>query len=203
MQITYVHIEVAVVLIVHCSQKFLTGGKPSFMNCWDSFPGNAQPGRFPDELAARNDQGSVPGMTSCAKSAYIAIHRPRAGGTRSEAPATGAGEETQQDLTQHHLPPTRAALRPCPQRAVTGPPLRAAGPATVDSGKLLTPRENGSRKLDLVPGDSGRGGLSVVLFPSFPLPSEGQRCPFQGQDRSPPNPEQLRTCAPRRPVPGV
>lgn len=162
MQITYVHIEVAVVLIVHCSQNFLTGGKPSFMNCWDSFPGNAQPSRFPDELAARNDQGSVPGMTSCAKSAYIAIHRPRAGGTRSEAPATGAGEETQQDLTQHHLPPTRAALRPCPQRAVTGPPLRAAGPATATSGLRKAPDTEREGQPQIRPGSWGlRPGRTV------------------------------------------
>lgn len=103
------------VFAAHCSQKSPAEGKLYFTNCRDSFPGNAQPGRFPDELAALSAQGSVPGMTSSAKSAYTAIHRPRAGGTRSGELATRAGEESRQDPTQHHLPPTSAALRPCPE----------------------------------------------------------------------------------------
>lgn len=114
-EVVAVLLKSELVFVVHCSHKSPAEGELYFTNCRDSFPGNAQPGRFPDELAALSAQGSVPGMTGRAKSAYTAIHRPRAGGTRRGELATRAGEESRQDPTQHHLPPTSAALRACPE----------------------------------------------------------------------------------------
>lgn len=39
------------------SQRFSAGGKLHLVNCEDSFPGNTQPGSFPEELAARSAGG--------------------------------------------------------------------------------------------------------------------------------------------------
>lgn len=64
------------VFVVHCSQKFPAEGKLYLMNCLDSFSGNAQLRRSPEELAALSVLGSVPRMTSSANSAYTAIQRP-------------------------------------------------------------------------------------------------------------------------------
>lgn len=134
-------------------------------------------------------------MTSRAKSAYTAIHWPRAGGTRSEAPATGGGEESAGSGTK---PPSSRPLSPqsLPHRAVTSPRLHLAG-------TLLTPKEKkGSRKLEPVLGARAGEDRPWVLLTSFPLRNPEQRCPSPGQDRSRQNPGRLRTCAPRRPAAG-
>lgn len=116
-------------------------------------------------------------MTSRAKSAYTAIHWPQVVGTRSEAPATGAGEESAGSGTK---PPSSGPLSPqsLPHRAVASSRLHLAG-------NLLTPKEKkGSRKLEPVLGAQACEDRSWVPLTTFPLRNPSNALPSRDRIRA-------------------
>ena len=151
-------------------------------------------------------------MTSSAKSAYTAIHRPRAGGTRSGELATRAGEESRQDPTQRHLPPTSAALRPCPESGPWSPAPRSGDHAAANGFRDPPDTEEGRQRPKETRFLGAQASEDLPWCSSLPFLSRtrGNVVPSQDrigarQTRSSSNPQPLPQPRPPpwRPAPGV